>query len=595
MQPWTNFYKSKDHNRHPDMPKKPLSMYMLFYSEMREEVLKTNPKMSMPEVAKACSEKYQKLSDKKKAKFKQRCDEMRKEYEIQMEMFYQEHPEQRPVKAEKASKKAAAAAARSSLQQQQQQLVQVASAPSAIQIMPGTSATAMQHHHLQHQQPQTVMATVQTPMAAPMQLEVTMPPAPMPPPPPPPQQRQVNVKQEEHVAKTHQQYPNAPERPPKPFELYFKNAVDECVNDPNYDRQAMAERCRQEWKGMKTKKKFKWIKKGNDQFREYENRLAEFQQQHPDYIPAERKHYLTQEDQKTMDKAMGRPEKPPSSAYSLFSKEMLNHPEIKKFPSKERMAAISQRWKLISQDQKDRYQAQVNDSMSIYRQKYEAWFNELSEEDRNNETARMNTSKSKPKGVTTAGVPVVPKPATSVKHQQNTTTTQQQQQQQQQQQTQQHHHHHHHQPPVTFSMTPLLNQAPAMVVAAPKRDPEKLRQEILNREPVEPARSRKQLFINEWLQKHKKKKLADAKAVWNSFDKEEKKKWGEKLEPLRQKYIELYTVFVRRLDKEELELYTQLKEKRDEEEKRKQDESSESEVSESSESDSESGSESESD
>ena len=32
---------------------------------------------------------------------------------------------------------------------------------------------------------------------------------------------------------------------------------------------------------------------------------------------------------------MGRPEKPPSSAYSLFSKEMLNNVEIKKFPSKE--------------------------------------------------------------------------------------------------------------------------------------------------------------------------------------------------------------------------------------------------------------------
>ena len=31
-QPWTNFYKSKDQNRHPDLPKKPLSMYMLFLS-----------------------------------------------------------------------------------------------------------------------------------------------------------------------------------------------------------------------------------------------------------------------------------------------------------------------------------------------------------------------------------------------------------------------------------------------------------------------------------------------------------------------------------------------------------------------------------
>ena len=28
----------QDHNRHPEMPKKPLSMYMLYYSERRESI-----------------------------------------------------------------------------------------------------------------------------------------------------------------------------------------------------------------------------------------------------------------------------------------------------------------------------------------------------------------------------------------------------------------------------------------------------------------------------------------------------------------------------------------------------------------------------
>ena len=48
-----------------------------------------------------------------------------------------------------------------------------------------------------------------------------------------------------------------------------------------------------------------------------------------------------------LDKYMGRPEKPPSSAYSLFSKEMLNTEEIKQFPSKERMSHISESWKRV--------------------------------------------------------------------------------------------------------------------------------------------------------------------------------------------------------------------------------------------------------
>ena len=33
--------------------------------------------------------------------------------------------------------------------------------------------------------------------------------------------------------------------------------------------------------------------------------------------------------------------------------EMLNNVEIKKFPSKERMAQISEKWKILPQEQKD--------------------------------------------------------------------------------------------------------------------------------------------------------------------------------------------------------------------------------------------------
>merc|ERR1719333_2061027 len=90
----------------------------------------------------------------------------------------------------------------------------------------------------------------------------------------------------------------------------------------------------------------------------------------------------------------------------------------------------------------------------------------------------------------------------------------------------------------------------------PGKDRQQLLDDILRREPIEPARSPKQLFITEWLAMTK-----------------EKKKWHEKLEPQRQKYIEDYTVFVRGLDKEELEMYTELKQKRDEEEESQNDSS----------------------
>merc|ERR1719282_1638954 len=107
-QPWTNFYKSKDHNRHPEMPKKPLSMYMLYYSERREQIQKDNPNLSMPDVAKICSDEYQKLPQLEKEKYKARCDDMRKKYDLKLENFYKMYPDLKPVKTEKATKSSAA-------------------------------------------------------------------------------------------------------------------------------------------------------------------------------------------------------------------------------------------------------------------------------------------------------------------------------------------------------------------------------------------------------------------------------------------------------------------------------------------------------
>jgi upstream-binding transcription factor len=56
----------------------------------------------------------------------------------------------------------------------------------------------------------------------------------------------------------------------------------------------------------------------------------------------------------------GKPEKPPNSGYSLFSRIMLVSPEIKQVPSKERMSQISKLWKSMTESEKKKYQEQVN-------------------------------------------------------------------------------------------------------------------------------------------------------------------------------------------------------------------------------------------
>ena len=150
-------------------------------------------------------------------------------------------------------------------------------------------------------------------------------------------------------------------------------------------------------------------------------------------------------------------------------------------------------------------------------------------------------------------------------------------------------------PPQQLQMVPIQNAAAAPAPGPSFKDQGALRAEILRREPTEPARSPRQLFLSEYTAKHRKKKPQDAKDAWKALDKKDKKKWMEKLEPQRQKYIEEYTVFVRGLDKEELEMYTELKQRRDEEEdaaRQNESSDSDSDSSDSDESDSDSDSDS---
>merc|ERR1719310_2179 len=137
--------------------------------------------------------------------------------------------------------------------------------------------------------------------------------------------------------------------------------------------------------------------------------------------------------------------------------------------------------------------------------------------------------------------------------------------------------------PYTVQVGPAMSQtpqpqAPPPPVVKPEKDRvEVLRAEILRREPVEPARSHKQLFLSDYVKKMRKKDkkstdqklLFDGKEIWKVTEKKDKKKWLKMLEPQRQRYIEAYTIFVRGLNKEELELYTEMKARRDAEDEAK--------------------------
>ena len=408
---------------------------------------------------------------------------------------------------------------------------------------------------------------------------------------------------------------------------------------------------------------------------------------------------------------MGRPEKPPSSAYSLFSKEMLNTEAIKQFPSKERMSHISESWKRVSEADKEIYQTKVNEAMSKYKSEYNDWFESLSLEEQKLEKERTSQKSGKKSSAATiplatatntiiAGATGANVAGSAVQLPQQPIYTQlptnlqplppQPQQLQNLQMpitvpypnmtgagaaqpmlvkvevvgapgTQSHVTHAQLMPqtmtynvagttynpgqvsyatqpfsmqvapqpqvqpapmaaqvtqPAPAAMTHVTPAPSTTVTAIPAAAPvsvkpetgtvrvDGLRSEILRREPVEPARSPKQLFLSDYVKKQRRKdkkstdqKLqSDAKEIWRVTDKKDKKKWLKMLEPQRQKYIEAYTIFVRGLNKEELELYTEMKARRDaEDEAKRAVESSDEEESDTSDDESDTDSESGSD
>lgn len=64
---------------------------------------------------------------------------------------------------------------------------------------------------------------------------------------------------------------------------------------------------------------------------------------------------LTKEEVQIRERSQGKPEKPPNSGYSLFSKEMLSSEALKNFETKDRMTEISRMWKELDEERKADY------------------------------------------------------------------------------------------------------------------------------------------------------------------------------------------------------------------------------------------------
>lgn len=92
--------QSKKRKLEVTMPKKPLSSYMIFCSEKREEIKTQNPQLKFTEVAKELGMRWKALGDAEKRAYDAKSTEQKRIYEENLKIFNETYPNGLPEEDE---------------------------------------------------------------------------------------------------------------------------------------------------------------------------------------------------------------------------------------------------------------------------------------------------------------------------------------------------------------------------------------------------------------------------------------------------------------------------------------------------------------
>ncbi|CAH1388702.1 unnamed protein product [Nezara viridula] len=418
--PWTDFYRSERKNRHPGMPKRPLTSFMLFYMDKKKKFAKKYPNLEMSKLSKVMAEKFHTLSENKREKYKKLAVAMREEYNEKMQKFLEEHPLE--AKQMKKSSK---------------------------------------------------------------------------------------VKKDKVVV-------SGPTKPVTPFKMFYQDKLKRLKEEDLPVPADFLTECKEKWKDMSNRKKMPWIRWAHEAEMKYLEEIKLYTAENPNFEAPPFKSILSKAEKEILDRVEGKPEKPPNSAYSLFSRLMLKDPNIKeKFETpKQRLQEIARLWKEVPKVEREEYAEKVKHLLENYKLEYATYLDSLSEDKREEELASnapkkklragaASNSNKKLKQTTLDAITKTPEPATRK---------------------------------ILYTEEELMAKEPPSA-------------------PTEPFI----LFRDEYL----KKGLSEKKAIkaWNLLSDLEKRNYEQKLEEAKKEYITNYRAFLKSLKPEELKLYSQIKER----------------------------------
>uniref|UniRef100_A0A8C5CB85 Upstream binding transcription factor n=1 Tax=Gadus morhua TaxID=8049 RepID=A0A8C5CB85_GADMO len=179
----------------------------------------------------------------------------------------------------------------------------------------------------------------------------------------------------ETMKKEKEERGHLPDPPKTAQDIWQQSVIGDYLARFKSDRPKAQKAMETTWNSMEKKEKMLWIKKAAEDQKRYEVRalreLCEMRSPVTTAIASGKKM-----------KFDGEPKKPPSNGYQKFSQEMLSNGELNHLPMKERMAEIGGRWQRLVQKEKDQYKKIAEEKQRQYKVLLEQWLASISSQER---------------------------------------------------------------------------------------------------------------------------------------------------------------------------------------------------------------------
>ncbi|XP_061837301.1 nucleolar transcription factor 1 isoform X1 [Nerophis lumbriciformis] len=363
--------KDKSDGR-PDKP--PPNGYSMFCAELMSSMkdVPSTERMVM------CSQRWKLLKQNEKDAYQKRCEQRKKEFEIEMNRFLSslsEEEQQRVLGEDKVGFKRGGLANSAAAKRKNSKAKVTPEKPkrpiSAMFIFSEEKRPKL------HQERPDLSDSELTRLLARMWNEL-------------PDKKKEKYKRLEAVLKAESEKKedrSLPDPPKTAQDIWQQSVIGDYLARFKNDRPKAQKAMEATWSTMEKKEKIMWIKKAAEDQKRYERDLCEMRSPVATAVASGKKM-----------KFEGEPKKPPSNGYQKFSQEMLSNGELNHLPMKERMTEIGARWQSLSLKDKDRYKKIAEEMQRQYKVLLEQWLASVSSQVRNtykeyNSQKRKTTAK----------------------------------------------------------------------------------------------------------------------------------------------------------------------------------------------------------